>query len=94
MSGLIIATCNGQPYKKVGGIGRDQYPVLTNIPPQVYNSNEGPHRRKGFKLFLHTKNTCVVTLKAGEVHPKFAISSVVKILVSSSKNPCFFCWSC
>ena len=31
--------------------------LLTNILGQVYNSNEGPHRRKGFKLFLHTKNT-------------------------------------
>ena len=66
--------------------------MLTNIPPQVYNSNEGPHRRKGFKLFLHTLSCqkILVLLKAGEVHPKFANSSVVKILFSSSKNPCFF----
>ena len=43
--------------------------------------------------FSYTQKILVIS-KAGEVHPKFAISSVVKILVSSSKNPCFFCWSC
>ena len=57
--------------QKGGRQGRDQYPVLTNIPPQVYNSNEGPYRRKGFKLFLHTISCqkTLLILKAGVVHP-------------------------
>ena len=44
----------------------------------------------GKDLSFSYTHKILVILKAREVHPKFAIFSVVKILFSSSKNPCFF----
>ena len=88
MSGLIIATCNGQPYKKVGGTGgTNTLCSLTFLHKYIILTKA---LTGGKDLSFSYTQKILVLLKAGEVHPKFTISSVVKILFSSSKIPCLF----